>query len=175
MARLNVMRIPDPCLVVLLGASGSGKTTFARQHFLPTQIVSSDVCRGLVSDDENDQAATSSAFEVLHTIVAERLRLGRLTVVDATNVQRHARDPLVALADRFDVAPVAIVLDVPLEVCLNRNSERPDRTLDVDTLRMQQASLDASLLSLEQEGFVRTIRIRASETVASARIRLDRQ
>ncbi|MEG4811864.1 AAA family ATPase, partial [Microcoleus sp. F8-D1] len=78
---------PELSLVVLIGASGSGKSTFARQHFLPTEIISSDYCRGLVSDDENNQAATADAFEVLHLIAAKRLAAGKLTVIDATNVQ----------------------------------------------------------------------------------------
>src|SRR5207244_3605562 len=90
--------IPELSLVVLIGASGSGKSTFARSHFASTEILSSDACRGLVSDDENDQAATNDAFEVLHYIAAKRLARGRLAVVDATNVQPESRKPLVALA-----------------------------------------------------------------------------
>src|SRR5207248_8522905 len=90
--------IPELALVVLVGASGSGKSTFARRHFKPTEVLSSDVCRGLVSDDENDQAATRDAFEVLHFIAAKRLAAGRLTLVDATNVKADARKPLIALA-----------------------------------------------------------------------------
>src|SRR6187551_153497 len=105
--------IPKFSLVVLIGASGSGKSSFARQHFLPTEVLSSDFCRGLVSDDENDQAATGDAFEVLHFIAGKRLAAGRLTVVDATNVQPEARRPLVALAREHHVLPVAIVLDLP--------------------------------------------------------------
>ena len=92
------IQIPKLSLVVLVGVSGSGKSTFARKHFLPTEVLSSDVCRGLVSDDENDQSATRDAFEVLHYVLAKRLARGLLTVVDATNVQKDARKPLVALA-----------------------------------------------------------------------------
>src|SRR5574339_792349 len=95
------LSIPDLSLVVLIGISGSGKSTFARKHFKPTEVISSDFCRGLVSDDENSQAATKDAFEVLHFIAAKRLAAGRLTVVDATNVQAEARKPLVELARRY--------------------------------------------------------------------------
>jgi len=83
--------IPDPSLVALVGASGSGKSTFAARHFLPTEVISSDVCRGLVADDESDQSSTDDAFEVLHFIAGKRLSAGRMTVVDATNVQPFAR------------------------------------------------------------------------------------
>src|ERR687888_1671385 len=110
------LTIPELSLVVLVGASGCGKSTFARKHFLATEVLSSDFCRGLVSDDENDQAATKDAFEVLHFIAGKRLAAGRLTVIDATNVQPEARKELVALAREDDVLPVAIVLDPPERV-----------------------------------------------------------
>src|SRR5438067_12272327 len=110
---MTELAFPELALVVLIGASGSGKSTFAAKHFLPTEVISSDFCRGLVADDENDQAATNPAFEVLHFIASKRLEAGRLTVVDATNVQREARAPLVALARRYHCLPVAIVLDIP--------------------------------------------------------------
>ena len=104
------VKIPELALVVLVGPSGSGKSTLARMLFKPTEVISSDFCRGLVSDDENNQAATNDAFEVLHFIARKRLAGGRLTVVDATNVQPDSRKPLVALAREFHVLPIAIVL-----------------------------------------------------------------
>src|SRR5262249_506071 len=112
---LHAMKLPVPdlSLVVLVGPSGCGKSTFARKHFKPTEVLSSDYCRGLVADDENDQAATPDAFEVLHFIAAKRLRAGRLTVIDATSVQPDARKPLVALARAYHVLPVAIVFNLP--------------------------------------------------------------
>ena len=93
--RMTELSIPELSLVVLVGVTGSGKSTFARAHFKPTEVISSDYCRGLVADDENDQSATKDAFEVLHFIVGKRLDAGRLTVVDATNVQPEARRELV--------------------------------------------------------------------------------
>ena len=124
--RSRTINVPDLSLVVLIGVSGSGKSSFAREHFLPNEVVSSDACRALVSDDENDQSATESAFAVLHSIVSERLRLGKLTVIDATNVQRDARAPLIKLAREFHVLPVD-VLDVPTELATS-TALRPDRT-----------------------------------------------
>src|SRR5688572_28222176 len=121
------LTIPELSLVVLIGTSGAGKSTFARRHFRQSEILSSDACRAMVSDDENDLAATSDAFEVLHFIAAKRLAAGKLTVVDATNVQPEARKPLVELARRYHVLPVAIVLDLPERLCQERNRSRPDR------------------------------------------------
>jgi protein phosphatase len=101
------INLPDLSLVVLVGTTGSGKSTFARAHFKPTEIMSSDYFRGLVSDDENDQSATGDAFETLHFVAGKRLAAGRLTVIDATNVQQDARKPLVALARKYHALPVA--------------------------------------------------------------------
>src|SRR3981081_4931649 len=112
--------VPELSLVVLIGASGSGKSTFAHTHFKPTEVVSSDFCRGLVADDENDQSATPDAFDVLHYIVGTRLRRGLLTVVDATNVQQDARASLVKLARDHDVLADAIVLEVPESLATGR-------------------------------------------------------
>src|SRR5258708_1386550 len=107
------LTIPDMALVVLIGASGSGKSTFARRHFAATQILSSDFFRGMVSDDENDQSASEAAFDALHYVAGKRLTAGRVTVIDATNVQRVPRNQLVTIAKKHNVLPVAIVLDTP--------------------------------------------------------------
>ncbi len=145
--------IPELSLVVLVGVSGSGKSTFAREHFIATEVISSDFCRGLVADDENDQSSTRDAFDVLNFITGKRLASGRLTVVDATNVQADARKPLVAIAREHDVLPVAIVLDVPESVCIARNAARPDRNFGADVIRRQRDQLRRSLKSLQREGF----------------------
>ena len=121
------LTVPELSLVVLIGVTGSGKSTFARAHFKPTEVISSDFCRGLVADDENDQSATAAAFEVLQFIAGQRLKAGRLTVIDATNVQPEARRELVMLAREHDVLPVAIVLDVPEEECWARTQARQTR------------------------------------------------
>jgi protein phosphatase len=107
------LRIPDFSLVVLIGASGSGKSSFAARHFAPTEVLSSDRCRGWASDDETDQSATKDAFEILHFIAGKRLAARRLTVVDATNVRPEDRRHLVELARRHHALPVTIVIDIP--------------------------------------------------------------
>src|SRR6266550_6003127 len=145
--------IPELSFVVLIGVSGSGKSTFARKHFKPTEILSSDFRRGLVSDDENSQAATKDAFEVLHFIARKRLAAGKLTVVDATNVQAESRKPLVEIAREFHCLPVAIVLDLPERLAHDRNKTRPDRDFGPHVIRQQAQQLHRSLRGLEREGF----------------------
>ncbi|MFJ5952194.1 polynucleotide kinase-phosphatase [Streptomyces noursei] len=155
----RALGVPDLSLVVLIGATGSGKSTFAARHFKPTEVISSDFCRGLVSDDDNDQSASGDAFEVLHFIVGKRLAAGRLTVVDATNVQAESRAQLVRLAREHDVLPVAIVLDVPEHVCAERNAARADRAgLPRRVIQRHQRELRRSLGTLEREGF-RTVHV----------------
>ena len=168
-----IVEVPELALVALVGPSGCGKTTFAARHFRPTEVLSSDACRGLVSDDELDQSATVDAFEVLHLIAAKRLARGRLTVIDATNVQPRARQPLVALARRFYVQPVAIVLALPEAVCQERNRTRTDRSLDPQIIHNQMEDLRRSLRKLQDEGFRRVFVLRSPEDVAD--VTLERQ
>ena len=146
--------IPELALVALVGISGSGKSTFARRHFAPTQVLSSDAFRAMVADDENDQSASADAFDGLHYVAGKRLRAGRLTVVDATNLQPHARAALVQVAREHDVLPVAIVLDVPEAVCWERTQARPDRTFGRQVLS-RHAPRPAPLAArqLAREGF----------------------
>lgn len=162
--------LPDPSLVVLIGATGSGKSSFARAHFTPTEVISSDFCRGLVADDKNDQAATSDAFAVLHFIAGRRLAQPRLTVVDATNVQREARRPLIELAREHDLFAVAIVLDMPEALCQERNRSRPDRTFGPHVVKHQRSQLRQSLKGLQREGFRRVSVLRSPEDVAAATV-----
>src|SRR3954464_3857866 len=160
--------IPKLSLVVLVGPSGAGKSTFARAHFRPTEVLSSDACRAMVSDDENDQAVTNEAFALLHTIAAQRLALGRLTVIDATTVQPEARAPLVALARKYHCLPVAVVLNLPEEVCRERNRSRPDRSFGPHVIRSQRSQLRRSLKGLRREGFRHVFVLESPEEVEAA-------
>ena len=132
---MTELRIPNLALVALVGVSGSGKSTFAARAFEPYEVLSSDYCRALVSGDENDQAATNDAFDVLYYISGKRLDRGLLTVVDATNTSKEARAGLVKLARDHDVLPVAIVLDIPTDVAIERNRSRADRAFGDGPIR----------------------------------------
>lgn len=160
--------IPELSFVLLIGPSGAGKSTFAKKHFKESEILSSDYCRGLVSDDENNQAVTKDAFEVLRFIAAKRLTLGRLTVVDATNVQAEARKPLLALARQYHVLPVAIVLNLPERLCVDRNRQRPDRDFGSHVIRTQAQDLRHSLKGLEREGFRHVYTLNSPEEIDAA-------
>jgi protein phosphatase len=164
------LAIPELAVVTLIGPSGSGKSSFARKHFRPTEILSSDFCRGLVSDDENNQASTNDAFEVLHYIAAKRLAAGKLVVIDATNVQSEARKPVIELARRFHCLPVAIVFDLPEKLCHERNRNRPDRSFGPHVVRQQSQQLRRSLRNLEREGFRKVHILRSPEEVDAAEI-----
>ncbi|MFZ2012961.1 MAG: polynucleotide kinase-phosphatase [Nocardioides sp.] len=166
--------VPAMGLVVLVGISGSGKSTFARSRFKPTEVVSSDFCRGLVADDENDQSATPDAFDVLHYIVGTRLRRGLLTVVDATNVQQQARASLVALAKSHDVLVDAIVIDVPESVAIERNKQRPDREFGSHVVSRQHRDLERSLRRLGKEGFRRVHVLRGTDVLETVEIVRER-
>ncbi|MFJ9020244.1 polynucleotide kinase-phosphatase [Streptomyces sp. NPDC102259] len=167
----RVLPVTDLSLVVLIGASGSGKSTFARRNFKPTEVISSDFCRGLVSDDENDQSATRDAFDVLHYIAGKRLAAGRRTVVDATSVQQDARRQLIELAKQHDVLPIAIVLDVPEEVCAERNAARTDRAdMPRRVIQRHTRELRRSLRHLEREGFRKVHVLRGVEDIQNASV-----
>ena len=170
----RTLAVPAMGLVVLVGVSGSGKSTFARTHFKPTEVVSSDFCRGLVADDENDQSATPDAFDVLHYIVGTRLRRGLLTVVDATSVQPAARAALVALAKSHDVLVDAIVLDVPEQVAVERNRARSDRSFGAHVVTRQHRDLQRSLRRLGKEGFRRVHVLRGVAEIGAVEIVRER-
>ena len=152
---LTSIDVPELGLVVLCGASGSGKSTFAHKHFMPTEVVSSDQCRALVGDDETDQSVTGPAFALLNEIVDKRLEVGRLTVVDATNVKPEDRKSLVELARKWDVLTTAIVFDLPLDVCLKRNETRGDRQTPEHAIRRQHRTLRRTARRLRKERFSR--------------------
>jgi protein phosphatase len=166
----RALEVPELSLVLLVGASGSGKSTFAGTHFLPTEVLSSDFCRGLVSDDENDQSATKPAFELLHYIASKRMEAGRLTVVDATNVKREDRAPIVALARKHHFLPVAIVFNLPERLCQDRNRGRSDRDFGPHVIRNQTRELRRSLRGLRKEGFRQVHVLGSPEEVEAATI-----
>jgi protein phosphatase len=144
--------IPTDALILLIGPAASGKTTWAAAHFRPTQLLSSDSFRELVADDASDQAASRDAFQLLHGAARARLARGLLTVIDATNLQRSARQPLLVLAARFGRPCVAVVFDVPLGVLLERNTRR-SRAVPDDVIRRHHAQMSSAIDDIQAEGY----------------------
>jgi protein phosphatase len=165
--------VPELSLVVLAGPAGAGKSTFARDHFKPTEVVSSDFCRALVADDERDQTATDAAFQVLHLIAGLRLRRRRLTVIDAVNSKPEDRRPLLQLAAEHDCAAIAVVFDAPVDVCVEREGGRR-RRVGRKAIEAQRAELSASLPGLRAEGFaaVHVLPASAAEPIRIKRVAL---
>ncbi|HET6689956.1 MAG TPA: polynucleotide kinase-phosphatase [Miltoncostaeaceae bacterium] len=170
----RVLDLPAFSLVLLIGASGSGKTAFAARHFLPTEVVSSDACRALVADDPDDQGASADAHALLEFIVATRLRAGRLTVIDATNARRQDRARLIALGREHHALLAAIVLDMPASLCLERNLSRTDRRVAVPVIRRHVREVRRSLRGLRGEGFRTLHHLTSPEEVDAAVVRRRR-
>jgi predicted kinase len=171
---LASISIPDPSLVVLIGAAGSGKSTFAGRHFDRSEILSSDAFRALIAGSEADQTATRAAFGRLHRELARRLAAGRLSVVDATNVDRAARRALLKRSRAASLPAVAIVLDLAPELVLARNAARLERVVDHgivrDHLARLRQALDAPDLNLDQEGFDQVVRLQNPAEIEGVRI-----
>ncbi len=165
------IQVPELCLLLLIGPAGAGKSTFAAARFKPTEVVSSDACRALVADDEEDQSATPAAFQVLHLIASLRLRRRRLTVVDAVNARPVDRQPLLDLARAHDCAAVAVVLDLPAELCMDRDRARRGRTVGRRVIAAQQAAIERSLPGLLAEGFAAVHVLGSREDIEAATVR----
>lgn len=166
--------IPDFALVVLVGASGSGKSSFAARHFRPTEIVSSDQCRAMVCDDAADQDATADAFELVMAIAAKRLARRRLTVIDATSTRAEERRQLLGLARRYHAPAVAIVLDLPEAECQARNRARPGRQVPADVLRDQVRRVHDAVRAIGREHFGTVHVLNSAASVDSALLRRDK-
>ncbi|MCL6610655.1 MAG: AAA family ATPase [Peptococcaceae bacterium] len=166
----KTIQIPKTSLVVLCGPAGCGKSSFAGRHFIPTQVVSSDRCRAMVSDDEENMAASHRAFRVFRLIIDQRLALGRLTVADSTALAARARRELTALGRKHDFQLVLLVFNVPLPVCAGRNRSR-DRKVPEKVIRSHRLLLDRTLEKIWDEDFD-LVYILNEEEMESARVEI---
>ncbi|MDR0861264.1 MAG: polynucleotide kinase-phosphatase [Oscillospiraceae bacterium] len=164
------IEIPELCIVALVGVSGSGKSTFAKTSFKPTEVLSSDYFRALISDDENNQAVSPQAFDALYYVARKRLELGLLTVIDATNVQEESRKEIIKLAKEQNIHAVAIVLDLPESVCRERNAKRDDRNFGSTVIAKQAAQLKRSLKYLKKDGFRFVYTLKSEADIADCEI-----
>jgi protein phosphatase len=164
------IEIPDFSLIVLIGSTGSGKSTFAAKHFLPTEVISSDYCRALVSDSETGQDVTGDAFDLVREIAGKRLKNRKLAVIDATNVRPADRKGWIALARQWHALPVAIVFDPGIGVCIERNKARPDRAFGGQVARRMVSEMRRGLGGLQREGFRQVWKIASSESIEAAMV-----
>jgi protein phosphatase len=166
----TALEIPDFALVVLIGATGSGKSTFARKHFAPTEILSSDRYRGVVCDDENEQGVSADAFDLVRAVGDKRLKHRKLTVIDATNVRAADRKGWIELARRWHALPVAIVIDPGIDVCIERNKHRPDRPFGAGVVQRMVSEIRRGLRGLQREGFRQVWQLSTPQSVEAATV-----
>jgi predicted kinase len=171
---VTALDIPSDALVILVGAAGSGKSTFAARHFPAEAILSSDAYREAVSGDASDQAATDEAFERLEVDLDQRLLSGKLTVVDATNVQPWARKRLLRVARAHRRPAVGIVIAIPVEVSLERNAARPVRQVPPGVVRRHDRALRRSLAHLGEEGYMSVLVLSDPDEMDAVSIRTQR-
>lgn len=164
------LEIPDFSLVVLIGSTGSGKSTFAAKHFLPTEVISSDYCRGLVADDETDQSISADAFDLVREIASKRLKHRRLAVIDATNVRSAERKGWIELARKWHALPIAIVFDPGIDVCIARNKERADRAFGGQVVQRMVSEIRRGLGGLQREGFRQVWKLSDVEAIDAATV-----
>lgn len=169
-ATADTIFLPEQCLLLLVGPAGVGKSTFARKHFKPTEILSSDFFRGMICDDESHQGASRDAFEVLHLLASHRLAWGRFTVIDATNLQAEARQPLLELARRHHIQTAALVFLLPLQLVQQRNLQRQERIVPEIVVASQWEKLTNILAALNQEKVGKVFVLDSPETIESLRI-----
>ena len=149
---MNQIVIPRNTLIVLCGPAACGKSTWAANHFSPTQIVSSDDCRARIADDPGDQSVSRHAFDLMYYILEKRLMLGRLAVADATNLRREHRSTLRRVAARFQFNTAVIAFHIPVETCLKRNAAR-ERRVPEEALLNQYELLEETLGTIANERF----------------------
>ncbi|RWD29550.1 polynucleotide kinase-phosphatase [Mesorhizobium sp.] len=164
------LTIPDFALVVLIGSTGSGKSTFAAKHFLPTEIISSDRCRALITDNETDQDVSADAFELVREIAGKRLKHRKLAVIDATNVRAADRKAWVELARKWHALPVAVVIDPGVDVCVARNASRPDRPFGPGVAQRMTTEIRKGLGGLQREGFRQVWKLTSEASIDTAKV-----
>jgi protein phosphatase len=168
-----MIHVPAGALVLLIGASGSGKSTFASRHFDADAIVSSDRLRGVLAGDEASQQATDAAFGRLHEWLDARLGAGALAVVDATNVEWMRRAELIGGARHHGRPAIAIAFDLPLDLCLARNAAR-QRTVRAAVIRRQHDELRRSLDRLDLEGLSAVHVLRTEAEVERVAVQIEK-
>ena len=146
------MQLPDPAVVLLVGASGSGKSTWAGARYREVEVVSSDALRAVVGSGTGDLEASEDAFRLLDQIVEGRCRRGLTVVLDTLGLDPVRRADWAAVARAAGLPTVAVVLDTPATVCRARNARR-DRPVPAEVLNGQLRRMRDITTELEHEGW----------------------
>jgi predicted kinase len=146
------VQVPDPALVLLVGASGSGKSTWAAAHYRDAEVVSSDALRAVVGSGTADLDASSDAFRLLDQIVEGRTRRGLTVVIDTLGLDPARRGVWAALARKAGLPLVAVVFSTPASVCRARNATR-DRPVTASALAGQLRRVREVGAELQAEGW----------------------
>ncbi|HEX3337306.1 MAG TPA: LLM class flavin-dependent oxidoreductase [Jatrophihabitans sp.] len=156
--------VPDPAIVVLVGAAGAGKSEWARARYRPQEVVSSDDLRGLVGSGRHDLDASTDAFRLLDDIVSARARRGLTCVVDTLGLEPSRRSAYLAVARAHGLPAVAVVFDVPARLARQRNAAR-DRPVPAPALTAQLRRTAEARAEVEAEGWDQVVVVRPEAPV----------
>ena len=145
-------RLPDPAMVVLAGAAGSGKSTWAANRFRTAEVVSSDALRAAVGSGPSDLDASVDAFALLDQIVAARTRRSLMTVIDTLGLDAERRGGYLRLARAMDLPALLVIMDTAAALCRERNRLR-DRPVPAPVLTEQLRKINKLVESATDEGW----------------------
>ena len=163
--------IPPSALVVLIGAAGSGKSTFAQRNFPADAIVASDMLRAQ-RRREGDRRG-NDVFDELQALVERRMEAGALTVVDATNTDWMRRSELIRSARRYQRPAVAIVLALPLQTCQEQNAAR-SQSVPRHLVTRQVHDMERDLDRFDLEGFSPVYVLRSPAELTQAAVHIEK-
>ena len=162
----RTLSFPACALLILVGPSGSGKSSFAHSLFNPSQILASDVCRRMILDDEAAQSANEDVFALLHDWTSLRLKHRRFTVVDSTALKPSSRDNLVAIAQKHHVPVYIVGLDTPLDECLRRDTARTERSVGEKVVKRHYAQWEQVRRELPKDKRLAGVSLLTPEEIA---------
>ena len=174
------LQLPRRTLLVLCGAAGCGKSTFASNFVTahtnldlhPTSIVSSDYCRAVICDDENNQLVSRDSFELFHFILHKRMQQSVFTIADSTALKAMARYPLLDLAQRHRYTACLLIFDVPMAQCVERDQQRP-RSVGASVIAYHYDLLQQTLLDAQREGWQQILILHTQSTPVTLEILPD--
>lgn len=137
--------IPKPSLVILVGPSCSGKTTFSKKYFEDDEIISMDL------NNQGNKKAKENSIDILYNQISKKLEIGKIVVLDSSNLIESTRKVLLRFANEFHILPIAIVFNISEKECLKRNESKG--IVSDCLIKAQMTYLNKTLKTIEKEGF----------------------